>query len=205
MMPVKIKICGITRGTDALAAAEAGADAVGFIFFRESPRYIDPGAARAIIGKLPPFVTPVGVFVNASRDAVMETLARSGVRCLQFHGEEPPEDTAGFPVPVIKAFRVGEDFDPASIARYDVPACLLDSAVAGKYGGTGTSFDWSKARDAARFGRIILGGGIHPGNAAQAVRSARPYGIDVSSGVESSPGVKDAARITALIHAIRTA
>ena len=201
---MRVKICGITRMEDALEAADLGAAAVGFIFFRESPRYIAPEDAARIIRNLPPFVTPVGVFVNETRDAVSRAIERSGVRSLQFHGEESPEETTGYPLPVVKSFRVGDDFDPAAIARYALPAYLLDASVRGMYGGTGRTFDWRKAVEASRFGRIILGGGITPENAAEAVRAVHPYAIDVSSGVEASPGIKDSRRMRALFESLRS-
>ena len=200
-----VKICGITRLDDALAAAEEGASAVGFIFARPSPRYIGPEEAGEIVSRLPPFVTPVGVFVNGTRVEVMSAIARSGIRCLQFHGEETPEETAGYPVPVIKAFRVGDGFDLSLLATYNVPAFLLDASVPGMRGGTGKTFDWAIARDASQYGRVMLGGGITPGNALRAVRTTRPYALDVSSGVEISPGIKDRTKIRELLENCRNA
>ena len=200
-----VKICGITRLEDALASAEEGAAAVGFIFVRTSPRYIAPAAAAEIIRKLSPFICPVGVFVNEPRADLLATIERTKIRCLQFHGEEPPADTVGYPVPVIKSFRVGDGFDPSVIGSYSLPAYLLDAAVPGMHGGTGKTFDWGKVREAAPYGRIILSGGITPGNAAVASRTARPYAIDVSSGVESSPGVKDRQKIQDLFENLRSA
>ncbi len=200
-----VKICGITRLDDALAAAEEGASAVGFVFARSSPRCVGPDEAGEIIRCLPPFVTPVGVFVNEERAQVMSAIARSGIRCIQFHGEETPEETAGYPVPVIKAFAVGDRFDPAIITSYPGPAWLLDASVPGMRGGTGKTFDWSLARDASQYGRIILGGGITPDNALSAIHAARPYALDVSSGVERSPGIKDRTKIRALMAECRNA
>jgi phosphoribosylanthranilate isomerase len=202
---VIVKICGITREEDARAAAEEGAAALGFIFARESPRAIAPGSAAGIIAALPPFVTPVGVFVNASREEVLATIEQTGIRCLQLHGEETPADTLGYPVPVVKAFRVGDSFDPAILGAYALPAYLLDASVPGMRGGTGRTFDWSRAEGASRYGRIILGGGITPENAALASRTVHPYALDVSSGVESSPGVKDRKKIRALFESLRDA
>jgi phosphoribosylanthranilate isomerase len=202
---MRVKICGITRVEDALAAAEEGAAAIGFIFFRSSPRYIAPADAGRIIERLPPFVCPVGVFVNQHRTDVLSTIERTGIRCLQLHGDEPPAETLSYPVPVIKSFRAGDDFDPTRIASYSLPAYLLDASVPGMYGGTGTTFDWRKAQEASHYGRIILSGGITPENVALAARAVRPYAIDVSSGVESSPGVKDRERIRTLFENIRNA
>ena len=139
---MKVKICGITRLEDALVAADEGADALGFIFFSSSPRYIDPEAAGRIVKSLPPFIMPVGVFVNEGRPAILHALELSGVHCLQLHGEEPPPDTEGYPVPVIKSFRVGEGFVPALMAEYKTPAYLLDAYSPGVHGGTGRTFDW---------------------------------------------------------------
>lgn len=200
-----VKICGITRLEDALASAEEGAAAVGFIFVRSSPRYIAPAAAAEIIRKLPPFICPVGVFVNEARADLLTTIERTRIRCLQLHGEETPADTVGYPVPVIKAFRVGDEFDTSVIASYSLPAYLFDAAVPGMHGGTGKTFDWTKVQQAAPYGRIILAGGITPENAAVASRTARPYAIDVSSGVESSPGVKDRRKIKNLFENLRNA
>jgi len=200
-----VKICGITRLEDALVSAKEGVAAVGFIFVRSSPRYIAPDAAAEVIRKLPPFVCPVGVFVNEARGDVLATIGQTGIRCLQFHGEERPSDTAGYPVPVIKAFHVDEEFDPTVMASYRLPAYLLDTSVAGMHGGTGRTFDWRKALEASHYGRIILSGGITPENAAIASRTVRPYAIDVNSGVESSAGIKDAQRIRDLFENLRNA
>jgi phosphoribosylanthranilate isomerase len=202
---VIVKICGITREEDARAAADEGAAALGFIFARESPRAIGPDAAGRIIATLPPFVTPVGVFVNAPREEILAMIRRTGIRCLQLHGEESPSDTLGYPVPVIKAFRVGESFDPSILGAYALPAYLLDASVPGMRGGTGKTFDWSRAEGAFRYGRIMLGGGITPENVALASRTVHPYAFDVSSGVESSPGVKDRKKIRALFESLRNA
>lgn len=200
-----VKICGITRLEDALAAAEEGAAAVGFIFVRSSPRYIAPADAAEIIRKLPPFITSVGVFVNEVRAEILRTIGQTKIRCLQLHGEEPPAETAGYPVPVIKSFHVSDEFDPSVMASYPLPAYLLDTSVAGMQGGTGKTFDWRKAQEASRFGRIILSGGITPENAAVASRTVRPYAIDVNSGVESSAGIKDRERIRNLFENLRNA
>ena len=200
-----IKICGITRLEDALASADEGAGAVGFIFVRSSPRYIAPADAAEIIRKLPPFICPVGVFVNELRENILATIERTGIRCLQLHGEEPPADTVGYAVPVIKSFHVSDEFDPSVMASYPLPAHLLDTSVAGMHGGTGKTFDWRKAVEASRFGRIILSGGITPENVAAASRTVRPHAIDVSSGVESSAGIKDRVRIRNLFENLRNA
>jgi phosphoribosylanthranilate isomerase len=200
---VKVKICGITNTEDAHAAIDAGADALGFIFTMESPRYVTPADARRIVETLPPFVTPVGVVVNEKRDEIQKILATSGVRCLQFHGDESGDDLFGYPVPVYKAFRVGASFSVDVLDRFPLRTFLLDTQVGGMRGGTGTTFDWRIAIAAKRFGRVILGGGITPGNVADAMRLVQPYAIDVSSGVETVPGKKDKHKLRELFQAIQ--
>ncbi len=202
---VRVKICGITRGEDALCAVEEGASAIGFIFVPGSPRMVTPDAARAVIRTLPPYVTAVGVFVNAARSRIMQMLEQSGIQCLQLHGDESPEDTLGYPVPVYKGFRVGRDFDPSVLARFPVQACLLDSYAHGTFGGTGKPFDWNTALQAKKYGRVILSGGLTPENVGDAIRRVEPYAVDVSSGVEASPGIKDRASIRRLMAAVRAA
>ena len=202
---MRVKICGITRVEDAVVAADAGADAVGLIFVPSSPRYISPESAARIVRALPQTITPVGVFVNESREEIGRVVARSGVRALQLHGEESPEATIGFTIPVIKSFRVGEEFSVESVRGYPVSAILLDALVPGLYGGTGKTFDWNIAIAAKAYGRVILSGGIHAENVSDAIRSVRPYAIDVNSGVESSPGIKDPEKIAALFRAVRDA
>lgn len=203
-MPVKIKVCGITNSADAIAAVEAGADALGFIFFEGSPRYVTPEKARAIIRELPPFVSKAGVFVNATPDKVGRTIEETGIDTLQFHGEEPPELCRGYNVKVIKAFRVqGKDM-LALMPRYDVDAWLLDSFSAGARGGTGATFDWDLAVHACSLGTpVVLAGGLNPENIAAAIERVQPYAVDVSSGVESAPGQKDHAKIAAFINNAR--
>jgi len=202
---MKIKICGITTRQDAYAAIDAGADALGFVFVPASKRYLSRDAAASIIAGLPPFVVPVGVFVNERRKLILETIRRTGIRCLQLHGDETPEETAGYPVPVIKGFRIGPDFDPRALSSYGTGAYLLDTYVEGKYGGTGKRFDWNLAVAAKEYGRVILSGGLTPDNVGEAVRFVQPYAVDVSSGVEAAPGVKDHARVEAFIRAAREA
>lgn len=206
-MPVKIKVCGITNSADALAAVEAGADAVGFIFFEGSPRFVANEKARSIIRELPPFVAKVGVFVNATPDLVSRSIEETGIDTVQFHGEEPPELCRGFNVKVIKAFRVhGKDM-LALMPRYDVDAWLLDSFVpGGARGGTGATFDWDLAVHACSLGTpVVLAGGLNPDNVAAAIDRVQPYGVDVSSGVEISPGKKDHSKIAAFISNARSA
>ncbi|MFH1009416.1 MAG: phosphoribosylanthranilate isomerase [Candidatus Latescibacterota bacterium] len=189
---VKVKICGITNLDDGLAAAELGADALGFVFYPKSPRYIEPDRAREIISRLGPFVIPVGVFVNERKEKVGEVIAVSGIEAVQLHGEESPAYCASFGnVKVIKAFRVSDDFDPALLGDYEVDAALLDAYRKDAYGGTGETFTWGLAQKAKAYGRIILAGGLTPENVASAIREVRPYAVDVSSGVEKTPGIKD--------------
>jgi phosphoribosylanthranilate isomerase len=202
---MRVKICGITRREDAEAAVEAGAAALGFIFVPSSRRYISPADAGPIVRSLPPLVTTVGVFADAPRHDVLAAIGASGISCLQFHGHESPEDMSGYPLPAYKAFRVAGDFDPGTLAAYPGPAYLLDTLVEGMPGGTGKTFDWQIALRAKRFGRIILAGGLGPENIGEAVRTVRPYAVDVSSGVEESPGVKNGEKIRALFEVVRQA
>lgn len=186
---VHAKICGITSREDALCAVKCGADALGFIFYEKSPRYVAPEKAAEIICDLPPFVTPVGVFVNAPHIAATVKLA--GLRTIQLHGDEPPEACLGHDVPVIRTLRVGNEFDALALRSYPVHTFLLDTARAGSYGGTGETFDWAKAREAKNYGRIILSGGLNPDNVREAIEQVAPYAVDTSSGVEAEPGKKD--------------
>ena len=200
-----IKICGITNLPDALAAVEAGADALGFNFYRPSPRYIQPSAARKIIDKLPPIIFTVGVFVNESR---IEDIARAaGVEALQLHGDESPEDCESLkPKYVIKAFQVSEDFDAGKIADYQVTAVMLDAAHKTLRGGTGQVFDWSVAKRVNDSGVLTyLAGGLSPENVGEAIEVVRPYAVDACSGVEREPGRKDTNRVRKFVHAVRSA
>jgi phosphoribosylanthranilate isomerase len=205
-MSVKVKICGLTNVPDARAAAEAGADLVGLMFYERSPRHISVEIASEIAGQLPPFVTRVGVFVNPSDALVTEAIARCGLNLLQFHGDEPPEFCTQFGVMSMKAFRVRDAESLRALPAYPTDAWLLDAFTPGQLGGTGARFDWALALEAQRFGRpIFLAGGLTPENVAEAVRSVRPFGVDVSSGVESRPGMKDAAKVRAFITAAKAA
>jgi phosphoribosylanthranilate isomerase len=201
---VRIKICGITRIEDALAAVAAGADAIGLVFYAKSPRAVTPAQAKAIVAALPPFVTSVGLFVDMPRAELRQLLAEVPLDLLQFHGDESPEDCAGHGRPFIKALRVkpGDDV-AAAIARYpEAAGILLDTYVPGTPGGTGEAFDWSLVpRDAAK--PVVLAGGLTPDNVGDAVRQVRPYAVDVSGGVEASKGIKDAAKIKAFIQRAR--
>lgn len=203
-MNVKVKICGITRVADALVAAEAGADALGFMFYASSPRCMNHERAAQIIRELPPFVARVGVFVNPTEAEVREAIARCGIDTLQFHGQETPEFCRKFELKTIKAFRIRDAASLQATVAYSAEAWLLDSYVAGQLGGTGARFNWDLAVEAVRSRRpVILAGGLTPENAAEAVRQVRPYGLDVSSGVESAPGLKDSAKVRAFIAATK--
>jgi phosphoribosylanthranilate isomerase len=203
---VRVKICGITSAGDAMAAVDAGADALGFMFYDQSPRLVSFKQAAAIIRELPPLIAKVGVFVNPPDDAVRRAIAETGIDTLQFHGEEPPDFCRRFGLKVIKAFRVRDTDSLAATHSYASEAWLLDSFVAGQHGGTGAQFNWDLAADAARrHSWVILAGGLSPANAAEAVRKVRPFGLDVSSGVESAPGKKDAAKVRDFIAAAKGA
>jgi phosphoribosylanthranilate isomerase len=189
---LRVKICGITNLEDAIAACGAGADALGFVFYKGSPRYISPLEAGEIIRSLPPFLTPVGVFVDDAADVVRESAVISGVRVLQFHGSESPDYCRSFGMPYVKAFRVRDMESLSGLERYaDASAYLLDAFSESEFGGTGMTFNWDAAVYAKRFGRIILAGGLTPENVAKAVSTVMPYAVDVSSGVEAAKGRKD--------------
>jgi phosphoribosylanthranilate isomerase len=202
----RVKVCGITRGPDALAAAQLGVDAVGFIFWRTSARYVDPKLAGQISRGLPAFVTPVCVFVNPSRGEVDATLDHLPTATLQVHGEEPAEFCERFGRPWIKAARMKPGLD---LVEYFAPyagaaAWLIDAFDERAYGGTGVPFDWNLLpRELGR--PWILSGGLTAANVTEAVQRVRPWGVDVSSGVEAGKGIKDAAKIAAFIAGVRNA
>jgi len=203
---IRVKICGITTLEDARAAMDAGADAVGFVLYQESPRCIRPEEARAIIRELPPFVTTVGLFVNRSIPWVRVMAKRSGVELLQFQGDESADYCREFAPRVIKAIRVRDRESLASMEEYDVRAFVLDAYREGEYGGTGTTFNWDLALDAKAHGTVILAGGLTPENVADAIRRVRPFGVDVSTGVEGKvKGKKDHGKIAAFIQAAKGA
>lgn len=207
MRRTRIKICGLTRAEDAAAAVAAGADALGVVLAR-SKRQVTLDQAAAVLSAVPPLVTRVGVFVDARPDDVRAACARLGVHVAQFHGDESPEACAASPVPVIKALRVGPGFDPAGLERYrgSVSAFLLDTMVAGEQGGTGRSFGWSDVTGRLpAWAPVILAGGLAPGNVARAIGILRPFAVDVSSGVELAPGIKDHGRIERFVSAVRAA
>lgn len=200
---VRIKICGIREPDHARAAAFGGADALGLVFAPGSPRFVNVEQARAICAAVPPFVTIVGLFVDAEPRQVRQLLDQIPLQLLQFHGAESPAVCGGFGKPYLKAIRMGPDVDVrAEAARYqDAAGLLLDAYSERAAGGTGERFDWSRVPQGLNI-PIILAGGLEPGNVAAAIRTVRPYGVDVSSGVESSKGVKDPAKIAAFIREV---
>ena len=201
---VRVKICGITSKKDAFAAVGYGADALGFVFFPGSPRCISPRDARAIIAELPPFVTTVGLFVNEDCTRITETVEFCGLDATQLHGDEAPEGCFFPPHRVIKALRVRDKSSLVPMDHYKVSAFLLDSYVQGTYGGTGHTFNWELAAEASSRYPVILAGGLTPENVAEAVATVRPYAVDVSSGVELSPGCKDPEKVAAFIRNAKT-
>ena len=203
----RVKICGLVTLEDALAACDAGADALGFNFAPEARargRYIDPADAREIVRKLPPFVTTVAVCVNPSAAHVAEWL--KFLDCVQLHGSESVPFAAAFREKAIKAFRVSEGFEPESMLDYTTPAYLLDASVPGYSGGSGQAFDWTIAQKAVALGTpIILAGGLTPDNVAEAIQTVRPAAVDTASGVESAPGKKDHERIRDFVRNAKNA
>jgi phosphoribosylanthranilate isomerase len=200
---VRVKICGITRAEDGLLAARLGADAIGLVFHSKSPRAVTPERARAIVAALPPFVTRVGLFVNAAPERIEAVLRQVPLDVLQFHGDEPAEDCRPYGRPYIKAIRMrlGLDLRRAALAYPDAAALLLDAYVVGIEGGTGLSFDWSRVpRDLPR--PLILAGGLTPDNVTRALALTRPYAVDVSGGVERDKGVKDEDKMRRFIQSV---
>jgi phosphoribosylanthranilate isomerase len=190
-MPIKIKICGITNYDDAKSAVGLGVDALGFIFYQKSPRYIHPIAARDIIRKLPPFIAKVGVFVDEKEETIQAVFGQSGIDTVQLHGNETPEFAHRLSCAVVKAFSVGPDFSVDDLSRYHVAGYLLDTWSEMR-GGSGKTFDWAIARDAAqRHANIILAGGLNPSNIRDALENVHPYAVEFNSGVEIKPGVKN--------------
>jgi phosphoribosylanthranilate isomerase len=192
-----VKICGITRMEDAAVAVDAGAHAIGFVFWPRSPRYVDPYRARAIAAKLPPFVTPVGLFVNQERGFVNGVASLVRLGAVQLHGDETPEFAASIGAPVIRALPI-----EAAAAWPAHATLLLDAHDPVRRGGTGQTIDWDAAAEVAARRRVLLAGGLTPDNVADAIARVHPFGIDVSSGVERAPGIKDHQRIRALFEAV---
>ncbi|MBI5641991.1 MAG: phosphoribosylanthranilate isomerase [Deltaproteobacteria bacterium] len=203
-MTARIKICGITNPDDAALSVEYGADALGFIFYKKSPRYIEPEAAAAIIQKLPPFITAVGVFVDETAEDIARIKALTGINAIQLHGSETPAFCASLGgAVIIKAFRIRGIDDIKGLGDYKASAYLLDTYKEGVPGGTGEQFNWEIAVEAKFRGRIILSGGLNPGNVREAIDRVRPYAVDVSSGVEARPGRKDPAKVIKFIKQVR--
>lgn len=200
---IRVKVCGITNPGDALAAVEAGAHALGFVFYPGSKRYVQPRDARSIIAELPPFVSTVGVFVNPGLEEIEEVVRESGVGTVQLHGDESPEFVSRVPLPVIKAIRVGAELDPRQVELYPVQAILFDKRADDMYGGTGRSFDWTLLQGLETGKRIILSGGLTVDNVSEAIRTVRPYAVDVSSGVEDAPGKKNRTKLKQFMEAVR--
>jgi phosphoribosylanthranilate isomerase len=205
-MATAVKICGITRVEDGLAASCAGAHAIGLVFHAASPRAVSVEAAREIARSLPPFVTAVGLFVDAPAEQVRTVLQAVPLQLLQFHGAEPPDYCAQFPLPYLKAVRVEAGVDLLQYAvRYSAAkGLLLDAFVAGSHGGTGNAFDWDLIPPNLPL-PVVLAGGLTPDNVGEAIRRVRPWAVDVSSGVEQEKGIKDAARVAAFITGARHA
>jgi phosphoribosylanthranilate isomerase len=207
-MPVRVKVCGITNAEDAQAAVQGGADALGFIFYPGSPRFIEPEAAAEIVREVPPFVATVAVFVDEAFENIQTILDRTRIGIAQLHGQERPDFCHRLRVPVIKAFRVQDErsLDALPDYRAAASAFLLDSYVPGQHGGTGARFNWNLAVQAKAFGApIVLAGGLTVRNIADAVAKVSPYGVDVSSGVEVSPGRKDHLKLRDFIALARSA
>ncbi len=201
-MRTRVKICGITRTEDALAAARLGADAIGLVFYAPSPRAVSIAQARAICAALPPFVTPVGLFVNAAEAEVQAVLEAVPLGLLQFHGDETPAECERYGRPWIKALRMAPGLDVAAEARRygSASGILLDAWQAGVPGGTGQCFDWSRIPPLDK--PLVLAGGLTPDNVAEAIRVVRPWAVDVSGGVEAEKGIKDAALMAAFIQQV---
>jgi phosphoribosylanthranilate isomerase len=205
-MGTRVKICGITNPADAQAAVAAGADALGFIFYEKSPRHVLLNTAAEISKPLPPFVMRVGVFANAPEDFILRAIRECGLSLLQFHGDEPPEFCTRFGLMSLKAFRIRDAESLKEIPPYQTDAVLLDGFSSATLGGTGENFNWDLAIEAQKFGKpVFLAGGLTPENVAEAVRKVRPFGVDVSSGVEISPGKKEHQKVRDFIANVRNA
>ena len=201
----RVKICGITNVEDALQAVEAGADALGFVLYDKSPRFVRPLEVRKIIAHLPPLVTTVGLFVNEPVPQIRRVMAAARLDVVQLHGDEMPVQCLIEPLRVIKALRVKDAASLEGAAHYPVSALLLDAWCDQAYGGTGKQFDWQLAKQLAGQRRLILAGGLTPDNVTAAVRLVKPYAVDVSSGVEKAPGKKDHQKVTDFICQVRSA
>ena len=204
-MPIKVKICGITHYEDAKTAISLGVDALGFIFYPKSPRYIHPLQAREIIKRLPPFVSRVGVFVDDNAAAITTIARQTGIDTVQLHGSETPSICAELPFTLIKAFSVGPDFDVSVLDNYPVNAYLLDTWSDTLKGGSGRTFDWSIAKSAAQYHHnIILAGGLGPTNIAEALETVQPYAVEFNSGVEIKPGIKNPRKMRDAVAVVKS-
>ncbi len=207
MSQCKIKICGITNQIDALHAVNAGADALGFIFYNKSPRYVSPNVVKSIVADLPPFVLPIGVFVNEEAKVVRDIVDECGLVLAQIHGDETADFCETLRRPVIRGIRLRDRNTFLAMAEYKgrarIRGFVLDAFSQDSYGGTGKTADWELAKEAARSFSFFLAGGLTPDNAQEAIRKVYPYGVDVNSGVESSPGKKDPAKVQAFIQAVK--
>ncbi|MFO7607239.1 MAG: phosphoribosylanthranilate isomerase [Desulfurivibrionaceae bacterium] len=203
----RIKVCGITDSGDLAHAVSAGVDGVGFIFAEKSPRRVEPEKARELIRKVPPFVDAVGVFVNEDPDVVTDIIKYCGLTMVQLHGQENVDYCRLMPVRILKSFAVKDDIDGSKMAAYagEVAGYLLDTYDKAMAGGTGRAFDWNLVAGLRIPGPVLLAGGLGPDNVGEAISAARPYAVDVNSGVEKSPGRKDHAMLTALVEAVRRA
>lgn len=207
-MAYRTKICGITNVEDALAAVAAGADALGFLLYRKSPRYVDPMKVQQIVAQLPPFVLPVGVFVNEEIKIVRDLMDTCGLALAQLHGEETAAYCRELGRPVLKALRLKDRSTFLALAEFQgragVRGFVLDAFSDEAYGGTGQAVDWSLAREVAQAATVVLAGGLTAVNVGQALRAVQPYGVDVSSGVEVAPGKKDHEKVRAFLRAVRS-
>lgn len=209
LMPltIKVKICGITNAADAQTAVSAGADALGFIFYSKSPRFVEPKVAKQIISDLPPFVLPIGVFVNEEPKTVRDISKDCGLAFVQLHGDETPAYCESLELPILRGIRLRNRGSFLAMAEYrgraGVRGFVVDAFSESDYGGTGKTADWDLAAEAAQAAPILLAGGLMPENVREAIQKVKPYGVDVSSGVEARPGKKDPAKIHAFIAAAK--
>lgn len=200
---VKVKVCGVTNLEDAQLACGLGADALGFIFYKKSQRFVSPAIARSIIDSLPPFVNTVGVFVNALLSEIDQILKTVPLKLIQLHGDESPDTCRQIPLPVLKVFRVKNCFDLSIMKKYKTSGFLLDTYHDQSYGGTGETFNWSIAKEAKKYGPVVVSGGLNARNVREAVEFVHPYAVDVCSGVEAEPGKKDSEKLKEFFHEVR--
>lgn len=205
MADTRVKVCGITSVDDALGVVQAGADALGFVFYEKSPRNVAPQQVAAIVSALPPFITTVGLFVNTEPEEISRIMAQTGLQVVQLHGDESPEQCHIKNYPIIKALRVRDETSLRYFEAFPVSAILLDAWSDGQYGGTGRQFDWQLLRQVRCDKPVILAGGLTPDNVRMAIRQVTPYAVDVSSGVECSPGHKDMDLVTQFIQQVKQA